>query len=227
MADLSIFFILDGSGSMSGIQTEVVDGLNHFIQEQKDDAALNGDDVKFSLTVFDYQPNSVYLAEDIALVNPVTKKDTFLGGGTALLDAVGSTLTQVKNKNLPGKKLVVIYTDGYENSSREFSAGQIKNLVDELNADNDWTLIQMGVEVNDYHTASAMGISAGNYMVSSGGGTSATASLRGLSTATIDYKTADYAKASDTFFSDYSNTNLDSVTIWTPEVDNEDEDKGE
>lgn len=135
--DLSIFFILDGSGSMASVQKEVVDGLNDFIKEQQDEAAVSGDMTVFSLTVFDYTPTIVYMAEDIASVSPVTKKDTFLGGGTALYDAIGTTLSKAKEANLPGKKLVAIYTDGYENSSVEYDAEKVKKLIKELENSND------------------------------------------------------------------------------------------
>ncbi len=211
MSDLSIFFILDGSGSMSGVQKEVVDGLNDFILEQKDEAAL-GTNVVFSLTVFDYKPTIVYMAEDINSVTPVTKKDTFLGGGTALYDAIGTTLTKAKAENLPGKKLVAIYTDGYENSSIEFKPEEVKELIKELENDGDWTIIFMSAEINDFNTAQNLGIAQGNYTVVRGGAAGMSSTMSGLSQATHAHT---YAQASATtdFFSDYKNSDLEDAII--------------
>lgn len=209
MSDLSIFFILDGSGSMSGVQTEVVDGLNDFIQEQKDEAAL-GTNVVFSLTVFDYKPTIVYMAEDINSVGKLTKKDTFLGGGTALYDAIGATLEKAKNENLPGKKLVAIYTDGYENASTEYKPEQVKELIKELENDGDWTVIFMSAEINDFATAQNLGIAAGNYTSVAGGGQAMSNTMRGLSHATTAHASMAVA-STGTFFKDYANVDLDSV----------------
>jgi len=211
MSDLSIFFILDGSGSMSGVQTEVVDGLNEFIQEQKDEAAL-GTNVVFSLTVFDYKPTIVYMAEDIASVQPVTKKDTFLGGGTALYDAIGATLTKAKNENLPGKKLVAIYTDGYENASTEFKPEEVKDLIKELENDGDWTVIFMSAEINDFATAQNLGIAQGNYTVVRGGSAGMSSTMSGLSQATHAHTVAAVA-STGTFFSDYTNKDLNEAMV--------------
>ncbi len=233
MSDLSIFFILDGSGSMSGVQTEVVDGLNEFIQEQKDEAAL-GTNVVFSLTVFDYKPTIVYMAEDIASVQTVTKKDTFLGGGTALYDAIGATLTKAKNENLPGKKLVAIYTDGYENSSTEFKPEEVKDLIKELENDGDWTVIFMSAEINDFATAQNLGVAAGNYTVVRGGAAGMSSTMTGLSQATHAHARNVAVASTGTFFSDYTNSDLeeaiidfDPVNVKEPETEDEGEESTE
>jgi hypothetical protein len=211
MSDLSIFFILDGSGSMSGVQKEVVDGLNDFIQEQKDEAAL-GTNVVFSLTVFDYKPTIVYMAEDINSVTPITKKDTFLGGGTALYDAIGTTLEKAKSENLPGKKLVAIYTDGYENSSVEWTPDKVKNLIKELENDGDWTVIFMSAEINDFATAQNLGVAAGNYTVVRGGAAGMSSTMSGLSQATHAHTVA-AAASTGTFFGDYANSDLTEAMV--------------
>src|SRR6266542_325449 len=102
---LHIFFILDGSGSMQGVQDDVVGGINAFIEDQKE---LDDGDTYFSLTVFDDNVKQYYTSKRITEVDDVTRDITLMGGSTALLDAVGKTLTEVEQANLQGKKLVII-----------------------------------------------------------------------------------------------------------------------
>ncbi len=217
MSDLSIFFILDGSGSMSGVQAEVVDGLNDFVQEQKDEAAL-GTNVVFSLTVFDYKPTIVYMAEDINSVSKLTKKDTFLGGGTALYDAIGTTLEKAKAENLPGKKLVAIYTDGHENASVEYKPEQVKELIKELENDGDWTVIFMSAEIDDFATAQNLGVAAGNYTVVHGGRAAMRNTMSGITTASHSHAVAS-AGTTNTFFGDYMNADLKAAIKLDDEED--------
>lgn len=148
-ADLRIYLIIDGSGSMSGQKQEVVTGVNEFIDDQKNEAQSNNDDIRFSLTTFDDKVMEIYDGEDIGLVNPVTVADTFLGGSTALFDAIGRTLTNAEDVD-SDRNLVVIYTDGYENASREFTREQIKDLIERLDATGDWQFIYLGAEFADF-----------------------------------------------------------------------------
>jgi len=164
---MSIFFILDGSGSMSGVQDDVIGGVNEFIELQKKEPGQT----TFSLTVFDTSVNKVYDAEPIANVKEVNRAITFRGGGTALLDAVGKTLADAEGANLPGKKLVVIYTDGHENSSTEFKNDDIKKLISRLEQQGDWTFTYMSADVDNFDNARAIGVAAGNYVMTSSGTT--------------------------------------------------------
>src|SRR5215212_5493369 len=93
---MSVFFILDGSGSMSGVQDDVVGGVNTFIEEQQKE---NPDGV-FSLTVFDTNIKKHVVAKPIKKVSKVDRKVTLMGGMTALLDAVGKTVSEVENDKL-------------------------------------------------------------------------------------------------------------------------------
>lgn len=149
MSDTAIYLILDGSGSMSGTKHEVVQGVNDFIDEQKVDAAKTNDVTILSLTSFDTNVNEVYVQEDISLVNHVSTADTFLGGGTALLDAIGRTLTKAED-NPANKNLVVIYTDGEENSSHEFTKEDIEKLIKKFDATGKWQFIYLGAEFADF-----------------------------------------------------------------------------
>lgn len=159
MADQNIYVIIDGSGSMSGVKHDVVKGVNEFIKEQQDDVAKTGLSVLFSLTTFDSNVMEVYSAEDITLVNPVILKDTFLGGGTALLDAIGKTLTNAEDVAAP-RNIVVIYTDGEENSSHEFKLEEIGKLIEKLEATGAWQFIYLGAEFGAFQEDAVYGVTA-------------------------------------------------------------------
>lgn len=162
MADQEIYMIIDGSGSMGGVKQDVVDGVNTFIQEQKDDATATGDSVVFTLTVFDDRVSNIIHAEDITLVNPVSVSDTFRGGSTALLDAIGKTISTVDADT--GRKLVVVYTDGHENASIEFKNDEIKKLIEELQGKNNWTFVYMSAELADFAQPASLGFVGTNTM---------------------------------------------------------------
>lgn len=152
--DQGIYVIIDGSGSMSGVKHEVVKGINEFIKEQQDDVKVTGDDVRFSLTTFDDKVMEIFIKEDITLVNPVKVSDTYLGGSTALLDAIGRTLTRAES-DAAQRNIVVIYTDGEENASREFTNDQVSDLIKRLSDTGNWQFIYLGAEFEDFTTESA------------------------------------------------------------------------
>lgn len=149
MADQNIYVIIDGSGSMRDVKNDVVTGINEYIKEQQDDVKVTGDDVLFSLTTFDSQVLEIYENEDLLLVTPLAVAQTFLGGGTALLDAIGKTLTNAEDNAAP-RNLVVIYTDGEENSSREFKTDDIAKLIEKLEASGKWQFVYLGAEFGDF-----------------------------------------------------------------------------
>jgi uncharacterized protein YegL len=169
MADLEIFMIIDGSGSMGGVKGDVVDGVNKFIDDQKDDAVATGDQIMFSLVVFDDQVSEVYDTEDVSLVNSVTVKETFRGGSTALYDAIGRTISKAEDNNTP--KLVVVYTDGQENASREYTADQVKKMIEDFQATGIWTFVYMSAELADFSQPSNLGFAAGNILTGTTRGT--------------------------------------------------------
>lgn len=165
--DLAVLFILDGSGSMSPVQDDVVKGVNAFIDKQKEEV---GDaETRFWLTVFDTNIYPVYRGEDIANVNHVTQQDTLRGGMTALLDAVGKTVSQADGelRDFTGKKLCVIYTDGQENSSREFDKGKVNGLIKNRENQGDWTFFFMGADQDAWANAGALGFAQGNVISTS------------------------------------------------------------
>jgi hypothetical protein len=157
---------------MSDVKKEVVKGINDFIKEQQDDVKGTSDVVVFSLTSFDTNVQEIFVKEDISLVKPVNVKQTFLGGGTALFDAIGRTLTKAED-DAALRNIVVIYTDGEENSSKEFTKDQIEELVEKLSDTGNWQFIYLGAEFADFQEDSAF------IAVAAGGG----GSFAGINTA--------------------------------------------
>ena len=122
-----LVFILDKSGSMSGLESDTIGGYNSMLEEQK---KAEGECV-ITTVLFDHNYELLHDRIDIRAVSPITAKEYFVGGPTALLDAIGLTIEKIANaqKNTAedyraGKVMFVIITDGEENSSRRYSAAK-------------------------------------------------------------------------------------------------------
>jgi Mg-chelatase subunit ChlD len=143
--------IIDRSGSMSACLSDAQGGFNHFIAEQKKlDVPC-----KVQLVQFDTEYEQVWKRQNLRDVGEYTLQPR---GSTALLDAVGRTIanfTPKKDRNV----IVVIVTDGEENSSREFSKEQVKKLVKEREADG-WSFVFIGAGIDAFAEAGGIGISA-------------------------------------------------------------------
>lgn len=124
-----IITILDKSGSMHGVVDDTIGGFNSFIKEQREKE--ENEEVNVTLTLFDTKISKVYVSEDIDTVAELTTKTYSPGGMTALFDAVGLTIQELESKwdKDPDKVIVVIITDGQENSSVEYTYKGIKRLI--------------------------------------------------------------------------------------------------
>ena len=140
--DLNI--ILDRSGSMSSIAADMVGGIRTFLDKEKE----TGDDTKVSFFQFDDQYETVFVDKDIKeniKINLVPR------GSTALLDALGRTITSVgeklsklDEKDRPNRVLFLVITDGYENSSREFTSDVVKEKVKHQREKYAWDFVFLG-----------------------------------------------------------------------------------
>ena len=152
-----IVCILDRSGSMSGVVQATIEGYNGFIQEQKD---LGPGQV--TLVLFDNKYELVYENVALADVPELTTDVYFTRGGTALLDAVGLTISNVRERHLkdqPEQTLFMIITDGYENSSKEYTEeGLVKRMVKECLDDQGWKFFFLGAGIDVFAEAAAIGI---------------------------------------------------------------------
>lgn len=148
--EMDIIFIMDRSGSMTGFSEDTIGGFNSFIEKEKEK------DINTYVTtiLFDNDYEILYERKEINKVEKLTEREYWPRGTTALLDAIGKTITSFERK-IDGKALVVIMTDGYENASVEFSKKQIKEMID----NHDWEFIYLGAEIDSYSEASQFGFS--------------------------------------------------------------------
>ena len=160
-----VIFILDRSGSMSGLEMDTIGGYNGFLEKQKKQAGKT----IITTVLFDDQYEVLYNGVDVDEA-ALTTDQYFVRGSTALLDAVGKTMLDVKArlartpaKERPGKVIMVITTDGYENASREFSGKQIHDMIIRQQQ-HGWEFLFFGANIDTVATAKSMGIKEADAM---------------------------------------------------------------
>ena len=156
-------FIIDKSGSMSGLESDTIGGFNSNIDKQLE----TGENVLVTTVLFDTQFVTLHDRVNISKIEKMTRKDYCPGGGTALCDAVGNTVNRIKyaqqylkEEDRPNKTMFVIITDGQENSSREFSSAKVKQLITEQKQKHDWEFLFLGANMDAVETANTYGIDA-------------------------------------------------------------------
>lgn len=157
-----LVFILDRSGSMSGLEADTIGGFNGMIEKQKKEKG----EVVVSAVLFDDVSEVLYDRVDIRKIPPMTDKQYFVRGCTALLDAVGSSVQYIKNvrkgmpkEERPEKTIFIITTDGMENASTMYSYAKVKEMIKKRQAKN-WEFIFLGANIDAAAEADRMGIKA-------------------------------------------------------------------
>ncbi len=155
-----LVFILDRSGSMGGLEDDTIGGFNSMIDRQRAEEA----DAFVTTVLFDNVSETVHDREKLSDVKPMTRKEYFVRGCTALLDAVGDTIVHISDihkyarpEDVPERTLFVITTDGMENASRRYTAPAVKKLVEEKKA-GGWEFIFIGANIDSVECASNYGI---------------------------------------------------------------------
>ena len=146
--EMDLFFILDRSGSMYGSERDTINGFNAFIEKQLA-KKLN---IRVTTILFDGQYEVLYSRKPIREVKQLTNEEYYVRGSTALLDAIGRTITTYERE--VNRAMCVITTDGYENSSKEFSRIQIRNMIGNCG----WEFVYIGADIDSYGEASRIGI---------------------------------------------------------------------
>ena len=160
---VQIICILDRSGSMSKLVEDTIGGYNSFLENQK----KNSGKAEVTTILFDNQYEIIADSVDINETKNLTSTEYFARGTTALLDAVGITITNTldkmrREKICPVKRrvLIMIMTDGLENASKEYDRTTVKNLIDSTTKDFNWNYIFMGANMDSISEAKSLGISA-------------------------------------------------------------------
>ena len=159
---VQIICILDRSGSMSSLAEDTIGGYNSFLAKQKETPGK----VEVTTVLFDNEYIKIADKVDLNEIPELTSAEYYARGTTALLDAIGMTLTDVagkmeKEKICPAKRrvLVLIMTDGLENASHEYNKATVKAMIEQTTKDYNWNYIFMGANIDSVSEADSLGIS--------------------------------------------------------------------
>ena len=158
-----IVFILDRSGSMAGLEKDTIGGFNAMLEKQRhgEGQAL------ISTVLFSGESAVIHDRVDARDVPPLTEKDYFVCGCTALLDAIGGAIHHIGNvhkyaraEDRPERTLFVITTDGMENASRHYNAQRVREMIQRQKARYGWEFLFLGANIDAVDTAARLGIDA-------------------------------------------------------------------
>ena len=164
-----LVFILDRSGSMSGLEDDTIGGFNAMIEKQKREPG----EAYVSTVLFDNVSEVIHDRIDIQRIELLTRNQYYVRGSTALLDAVGSAIHHIGNihkyareEDRPEKTLFVITTDGMENASRKYSYEKVRAMIERQKEKYGWEFIFLGANIDAAKEAARFGITedrAANY----------------------------------------------------------------
>ena len=156
-----IVFILDRSGSMSGLENDTIGGFNSMISKQKDEEG----EALISTVLFDNETEVIHDRLPLDKIAPLTGKEYYVRGATALLDAIGEAIHHIssihkyaREEDVPEKTLFIITTDGMENSSRKYSYDKVKKMVEKKKEKNHWEFIFLGANIDAVSVANKFGV---------------------------------------------------------------------
>ena len=158
-----LVFILDRSGSMAGLEGDTIGGFNAMIEKQKEETG----EALVSTVLFDNESVVIHDRVDIQKIAPMTRKEYYVRGCTALLDAVGMAVHHIGNvhkyareEDRPEKTVFVITTDGMENASREYSYDRLKAMIERQKERYGWEFLFLGANIDAAKEAARFGIRA-------------------------------------------------------------------
>ena len=156
-----LVFILDRSGSMSGLEKDTIGGFNSMIEKQKKEDG----ECLVSTVLFDDMSEVLHDRVKLSDIRPMTDNDYTVMGGTALLDAIGDAVKHIGNihkyaraEDVPEHTMFVITTDGMENASRKYSANKVKQMIEKQKEKYGWEFIFIGANIDAVETAGSFGI---------------------------------------------------------------------
>lgn len=157
-----LVFILDRSGSMSGLESDTIGGFNGMIEKQKKQAG----ECYVSTVLFDNVSEVLHDRVKLAEIKPMTDKEYTVRGSTALIDAIGGAIHHIgnvhkyaRNEDVPEHTIFVITTDGMENASYKYTVEKVKEMIERQKGKYGWEFLFIGANIDAVQTASGFGIS--------------------------------------------------------------------
>ena len=158
-----LVFILDRSGSMQGLETDTIGGFNSMLKKQKKEPG----EALVSTVLFDDRVEVLHDRVRADRVKPITDREYYVRGCTALLDAVGGAIHHIGNihkyarpEDVPEHTLFIITTDGMENASHCYSARQVRQMIRRQKKKYGWEFLFLGANIDAVETAGHLGIDA-------------------------------------------------------------------
>ena len=158
-----VVFILDRSGSMSGLEADTIGGFNAMIEKQRKEEG----EAYISTVLFDDRTEVLYDRVPVSRVEPMNDTQYYVRGCTALLDAIGGAIHHIANvhryareEDRPEKTLFIITTDGMENASRMYSYDEVRQMVEKETDKYGWEFLFLGANMDAIEVAGRFGIRA-------------------------------------------------------------------
>ena len=156
-----LVFILDKSGSMAGLEADTIGGFNSMIEKQKKEEG----EALVSTVLFSNSSRVIHDRVDLQKIEPMTDRQYYVGGCTALIDAIGDAIHHIGNvhkyareEDRPEHTIFIITTDGMENASRHYTSDEVKAMVNRQKEKYGWEFLFLGANIDAVETASHFGI---------------------------------------------------------------------
>jgi hypothetical protein len=160
---IELVFILDRSGSMSGLEADTIGGYNSMLAKQK----IESGEAIVTTVLFDDQIELLHDRINLKVIRPITDQEYYVRGSTALMDAIGRTISKITSaqkhmgeEDRAESVLFVITTDGLENASSEYTDEKIRRMIKRQKSQCGWEFIFLGANIDAIDTASRYGIDA-------------------------------------------------------------------
>ena len=158
-----LVFILDRSGSMHGLEKDTIGGFNSMIEKQKKQEGK----CYVSTVLFDDRSSVLHDRLSLEKIPEMTENDYFVGGCTALVDAIGGAIHHIGNihksarkEDVPRNTMFIIITDGYENASHIYSGAAVRSMIERQKEKYGWEFLFIGANIDAVETAANFGISS-------------------------------------------------------------------
>ena len=156
-----LVFILDRSGSMSGLEADTIGGFNAMIEKQKKQEG----ECYVSTVLFDNVSEVLHDRVRLKDIAPMTDREYTVRGCTALIDAIGGAIHHIGNihkyarpEDVPEHTVFVITTDGMENASHKYTSERVKQMIERQKERYGWEFLFIGANIDAVETAAQYGI---------------------------------------------------------------------